>query len=307
VRTLLTALALVALAWPAPPSSADETANPRLRVVGSTTVARLLERWSGALAQGSPPLSLDVVSSGSSSAPHALLTGRADVVSMSRPMKPIELSAFRQHHHGDPVAIGVATDAIAVFVHESNPIEGISISELDRVFALEPGCSDGPPIRNWSELGVGGAFAGRAISRFGRPAGSGTREVFERIALCGARTDPKVRQRPGPRSVALSVAESRFAISYGSAADAVDGVRMIPVSPGTGESAVALDHEAVAEGRYPLSRTLWLYARAGEADPRWVQLVRFALSDAGQAAAEAEGYWRISEGRRTRGLAAVGR
>lgn len=274
-------------------------------MVGSATLVPILEGWARELAAETPPLAIRVESGGSSSAPHALLTGKADVASMSRRMTDVEASAFRQHLGGEPLAVAVATDAIAVFVHESNPVRGVTIPELDRVFARSPGCSDEPAIRTWGGLGLGGARADRAISRFGRSAGSGTRAVFERIALCGAHSDPRVRQRPGPRSIALSVAESPYSIAYGSASDAVPGVRTLSVSVGTGEPYVELGEQSVREGGYPLTRRLWLYTRPAERDPRWSQLVRLALSEPGQAIVESAGFWRVSERRRREGLAAV--
>jgi len=275
-----------------------------LRVAGSATLAPVLAAWSGVLSREDPPLRVEIASGGSSTGPHALLTGAADVASMSRPLTEDELAAFTLRFGSPPSAIAVAVDAIAVFVHPDNPIPGLDLGAIDAIFAARPGCSDRARARTWGDVGAGGDWAGRTISVFGRDPASGTRAVFQRLALCGAPFTPALRERPGPRSTILSVAESRFAVGYGSRAEVVveggDAVRVVPVSDGRGGPFEMPEAAAVEAGRYPLGRHLWLVAVPGSngPDPRVDRLVRFALSEPGQASVSDAGFWPLTVERR---------
>ena len=51
-------------------------------------------------------------------------------------MKSKEIAAFEKRFGYKPMAIPVAIDALAVYVHKDNPIKGMTIADVDAIFPL---------------------------------------------------------------------------------------------------------------------------------------------------------------------------
>mgnify|MGYP002049166106 CR=1 FL=1 len=71
----------------------------------------------------------------SSSAPPALMEGTSTFGPMSRPWKPSEIDAFKDHFGYPPTVIPSAIDMLAVYVHKDNPIKGLSLQQVDAIFS----------------------------------------------------------------------------------------------------------------------------------------------------------------------------
>lgn len=56
---------------------------------------------------------------------------------MSRELKPSEVRDFVRKHGYPPVVLKVAMDAIAIFVERRNPLEGLTLKQVDAIF-LKP-------------------------------------------------------------------------------------------------------------------------------------------------------------------------
>jgi phosphate transport system substrate-binding protein len=195
--------------------------------------------------------------------------------------------------------VAIAIDAVVVFVNEKNPLERMRLEQVDAVFSRTRRCSDSRPVRTWGELGLEGEWADRAIQRFGRNAQSGTHGFFREVALCEGLFDPDVRERPGPDSVRLSVAEARFGIGYGSrSALRMEGVKALAIAaPGAVRFGWPVEGD-VKDGAYPLTRRLLLYYNEGAAGAVVREFVAFATSPAGQALVREVGYLPAADARR---------
>jgi len=82
-------------------------------------------------------LSIKVESRGSETGLAALLEGKVQIAAMSRRMTQQEVVEFKREFGYEPTEVPVAVDALAVFVHKDNPIEGLTLAELDAVFSKE--------------------------------------------------------------------------------------------------------------------------------------------------------------------------
>ncbi|MGB2256113.1 MAG: PstS family phosphate ABC transporter substrate-binding protein, partial [Spongiibacter marinus] len=96
--------------------------------VGSDTLANLMTLWSEDFKRAYPNVNVQIQAAGSSTAPPALTEGTSNMGPMSRKMKDKEIEAFEAKYGYKPVAVPVAIDALAVFVHKDNPIEGMTIA-----------------------------------------------------------------------------------------------------------------------------------------------------------------------------------
>ena len=59
---------------------------------------------------------------------------------MSRKMKDKEIAAFEGKHGYKPTPVAVAIDALAVYVNKDNPLEGMSIAQVDAAFSATRKC-----------------------------------------------------------------------------------------------------------------------------------------------------------------------
>ncbi len=51
-------------------------------------------------------------------------------------MRQSEIEAFEARHGYAPFALPVAVDMLAVYVNKDNPIEGMSLPQVDAVFSV---------------------------------------------------------------------------------------------------------------------------------------------------------------------------
>ncbi|MBW2282131.1 MAG: PstS family phosphate ABC transporter substrate-binding protein [Deltaproteobacteria bacterium] len=269
---------------------ADE---PAIRIEGSGyTMPQFTSPWVQAFnARGGPQVAL--ARGGTNSGPPALLAGRAQIASMTRPFNASEREAFRRKHGREPVAIPVAADALAVFVHADNPLERLTLPQLDAIFSTTRKCGASADVSTWSGVGLDGEYAARRIGLYGRRPRSGTADFFRTVALCDGQFKETLRVGPGPRFAAQSIAAARFGIGFASRADVVPGTRTLALARKAGEPFATIDPADVYAGAYPLARQLYFYIEhpKGEAlDPALLDFLRFALSPEAQRAVEIAGY-----------------
>ncbi len=278
------ALAVCALLLFGAAALADE---PPL-VAGAPEMRPLVAAWARGAA-----LSVRTEGRGSSSGPAALLRGRATAAVLRRTLRPEELRALTAHYGEAPLALVVATDAIAVFVHPSNPIRGLRLAELAALFSERSTCGAPARIDTWDELALAPPWAQRRIGVYG-PTAAGVRSAFRRAALCGAPYRAALREQPGGRTVVAAVAESPWAIGFAGRSELSPRVRALPIAASGGRW-IPPDEPNTITGTYPLARPLWLVMPPpplGESNRR---LLSYALSGPGQALVRDHGFLPASQ------------
>src|SRR5210317_1092314 len=93
--------------------------------IGSDTLNNLMTLWAESFQAIYPNVHIQIEGKGSSTAPPALIEGTAQLGPMSRAMKSTEVDKFESKFGYKPFQIGVALDALAVFVHKDNPVDGL--------------------------------------------------------------------------------------------------------------------------------------------------------------------------------------
>ena len=134
-----------------------------LSSVGSDTLANLMTLWAEEFKRTYPNVNIQIQAAGSSTAPPALTEGTSNVGPMSRAMKDKEIAMFESEHGYKPTKIGVAIDALAVYVNKDNPINGLSIPEVDAIFSSTRKCGAKDDIATWGKAGATGALADKSI------------------------------------------------------------------------------------------------------------------------------------------------
>ena len=264
-----------------------------LSSVGSDTLANLMTSWTDAFGNAYPDVYVQVQAAGSSTAPPALIQGASNLGPMSRPMKASELEAFQKKYGYRPAGIRVALDALAIYVHKDNPLDSMSIEQIDAVFSATQRCGGAGDISAWGELGLGGSWTDRPIQLYGRNSVSGTYGYFKTAALCSGDFKNRVSEQPGSASVVQAVTSSLNGIGYSGIGYETPGVRTVAVSRRGGEPAVDATFENAANRAYPLARYLYIYVNklpGAPLAPLEAEFFKLVLSKDGQEAVAKDGY-----------------
>lgn len=262
-----------------------------LSSVGSDTLANMMTLWAEEFKHIYPNVNIQIQAAGSSTAPPALTEGTAQFGPMSRKMKPNEVESFEKHFGYQPIAIRVAIDALAVFVHKDNPIKGLSIEQIDSIFSSTNKCG-GKQVERWGDLGLDGNWTAKDVQLYGRNSVSGTYGYFKEKALCKGDFRPNVNEQPGSASVVQSVSQGLNAIGYSGIGYKTAGVKAVAVSK-KGDKFIEASAANAANGTYPLSRYLYVYINKHpnkDLSPMDREFIRFILSKQGQQVVEKDGY-----------------
>jgi phosphate transport system substrate-binding protein len=240
-----------------------------------------------------PNVNIQIEGKGSSTAPPALIEGTAQLGPMSREMKAAEIDAFEKKYGHKPTEIKVAIDSLAVFVHKDNPIKGLSLDQLDRIFS-STNKRGGKPINTWGELGLTGEWAPRPISLYGRNSASGTYGFFKEHVLKNGDYRSTVKEQPGSSSVVQGIANDLGALGYSGIGYKTSGVKALALAeaPAQGWQEPTLEH--ALSGAYPLARFLYIYVNKKPNEPMHKlvhEFVKFVNAKEGQEIVVKDGYY----------------
>ncbi len=268
-----------------------------LNSIGSDTLNNLMTLWAEGFQKAYPNVKIQIEGKGSSTAPPALIKGTAQIGPMSRAMKSSEADEFEKTFGYKPTQIRVAVDALAVYVNKDNPLEQMTLSEIDAIFSNTRKCGHSGTIDSWGQAGLEGSWGAKPISLYGRNSASGTYGYFKKVALCKGDYRDTVKEQPGSASVVQGVTEDLYGMGYSGIGYKTSGVKTLALAKKTGEKYYGTDAETVLSGKYPLSRYLFLYVNKTPnqpLDPLVREFIKFVLSRAGQETVVKDGYLPIS-------------
>lgn len=264
-----------------------------LSSIGSDTLANLMTLWAEQYKRVYPSVNVQIQAAGSSTAPPALTENTSNLGPMSRLMKDKEIEAFESKFGYKPTAVAVAIDALAVFVHKDNPIEGLAMSQLDAIFSSTRTCGADSDISSWGDLGLKGPWASREMQLYGRNSVSGTYGYFKEHALCKGDFKNTVNEQPGSASVVQSVSSSLNGIGYSGIGYTTSSVRALSLSRTNESEMVEATPENAIRGAYPLARFLYVYVNKEPGkpiSPLTLEFLKLVLARQGQQVVVKDGY-----------------
>ncbi len=226
-----------------------------------------------------------------------MIEGTAQIGPMSRPMKESEIDKFESKFGYKPTAFPVAIDALAVYVNKDNPIQGLTMAQVDAIFSKSRRQGYKETIQKWGQVGVDGPLASSSISIYGRNSASGTYGFFKEHALKNGDYKDEVKEQPGSASVVQGVTEDQAGIGYSGIGYMTSGVRAVPLSEKEGKPFVEATQDNAEHGSYPLWRHLYLYVNKvpnKPLDPFVKEFLKFVYSREGQQVVVKDGFFPLS-------------
>ncbi len=248
-----------------------------LTIKGSDTMVILGQRWAENYMAKNPGISIQVTGGGSGTGIAALINGTTDIAESSRPMREAEKAQTKATRGKDVVELPVALDGLAVYVHEKNPIQELSIPQLKAIYT--------GAVKNWKEVGGGD----ERIILYSRENNSGTYAYFKEHVLENADFYPTAQTLPGTAAVIHAVARDTRGIGYGGIAYG-KGIKHLRVKKDANSPGIEPSQENVVTGKYPISRYLFWYL-AGQPAGELKKLTEWVMSKDGQAVVENVGYY----------------
>ena len=271
--------ALLALLTAACSQAAVATPRPvTIQISGATSMALALQELAGEFTRQHPNVFITLGGGGSALGETRTAEGRVTLGASTH------MAGAGNDDETKPAAtvapplvrIPIGIDGVAVVVHSSNPVTGLTLQQLQEIY--------GGRILDWQEVG---GNAGE-ILLISREDGSGTRSVFESRVMGEMPVSLTAVVMPTSKDVAEYAAQNPFAIGYVSSAYLSAAATASPeAAPASAIRALAIGgalptDAAVKSQEYPIIQPLFLVSQG---EPRgWArQFVDFALSPAGQA------------------------
>jgi phosphate transport system substrate-binding protein len=263
-----------------------------ITIKGSDTMVILGQRWAEDYMKKFPGVAIQVTGGGSGTGIAALINGTTDIAESSRAMKQAEKDQVKARRGLDVLELPVAVDGLAVYVHETNPVNSLTVEQIRKIYT--------GAIKNWKEVG------GRdeRIILYSRENNSGTYVYFKEEVLKNADFFPTAQTLPGTAAVINATAKDRRGIGYGGIAYG-KGIKHLLVSKDEKSPAVDPTLENVLSGDYPISRPLFFYF-AGMPSGELLKFAQWVVTKEGQAVVENVGYYPLNENARAASAAKLG-
>ncbi len=237
------------------PASPNSFAASRALVIqnkGSDTIVNLALAWAEAYVQIHPDVRISVTGGGSGTGIAAMINGTVDIANASREMKKEEFDAAKTNGH-DPTEFVIARDAIAIVVHRSNPVDGLTLQQISDIYTGR--------ITNWKQ--VGGADG--PIVLLSRESNSGTYVyMLENVIRLGNSQSkllfsPETLLMPSSEGISTEIRHNPNTVGYDGLGYVTGDQKVLGVAKDGNSPYVRPSAETVNSGAYPISRPLYMY------------------------------------------------
>jgi phosphate transport system substrate-binding protein len=277
-------------------------------------MGKLVRRWAELFRRHQPAVGFDYRLYGTASAVGALYTGAGNLAILGEEISPAAVTAFERAKHYPPTVIDIATGSLdtnyfdyahMIFVHRDNPIESLTLSQLEAIFGTEHRRA-ARNLRRWGEIGLGGEWAQQHIQPYGWKVDEDFALFFRAIVLEGShRWNPDLKEfmtieRPDGstydrgQQILDALAHDRYGIAISNRRFANSQVKPLALCASDDGAPVEATTANLISQRYPLTRIIPAVidrTPGRPADPVVREFLRLVLSSEGQQAlVENSGY-----------------
>ncbi len=304
VKILLAAI-FVAPGWSAelPRYEPRAALTGDLRITCETSAEPLVKLWVERFAKFHPEL--EVIAKGTSplASEPMIASGAYEIGFPARELWNSEEENFRKIRGYDAFVVMVGlgahrtaglTPALGVFVNAANPLERITLEQLDAIYSTERRRGAAKEIKTWGDLGATGAWANRPIEAYTHRLPNGIDYFVQKVVTLGADFRKSVIQLPmrrgklGPDElVAEATVQNPAAIGFGCLGNAIPGMKILALAETMAGPYCSGTLAEVKSMQYALARPIYMVVdrEPGRAlPPKIAEFLTFVLSREGQEA-----------------------
>jgi phosphate transport system substrate-binding protein len=265
-----------------PGASASETpagVSGSITVSGSSTVEPISTGVAELLKESNPDFNFTIEGPGTGDGFKRFCAGETDISDASRKIKAEGEADVCATNGVEYVELPIAFDGITVMTSPDN--SGVGCLSFADLYALVGPESQG--FTTWNaaqplatELGSTVTYPDSSLDITGPGEESGTFDSFVELAIAGiadargkdATTRPDYVASPNDNTIIENVAGSSSSlgwVGFAFAEENKDAVKEVAVSKEPGGECIAPSAETIADGSYPISRTLYIYVNKAKA------------------------------------------
>lgn len=253
---------------------------------GSDTLVNLAQAWAEEYKKVNPKVALAVSGGGSGTGIAALINGTVDIANSSRAIKGEEREEAKKNTGKDVNEFIVGMDALAVFIHPKNPLEGMTLEELACIYGEGGKCVYWHDVRGTQVPGC----KDNKIIRVSRQSNSGTYQYF-REAILGKKRDLKLGSMDlnGSRESIDLVEKTPCAIGYSGMGYLNPHVKAICIQKDGNSPCIEPTIQTAIDKSYPISRELYMYT-SGDPSAEVKSYLEWTQSEGARAITIKAGY-----------------
>ena len=239
-------------------------------IKGSDTMFELTSNLAEVYMKEKPGISIKIEGGGTAEGIKALIKNQIDICTASRNLKPDEAKLLADYYGSLGLVFLVAKDGLSIYLHPSNPVKDVSLSQLKKIYTGE--------ITNWKVIGGKDS----PIITVTRNPNSGTYLFFKEHILEGEDYSQNKTVQSTTSEIIKFIAENENAIGYGGMGYCgnVLHAKIEGVEPNS---------ENVRNDSYPITRYLHFFTTKSPGG-QVKNFIDWVLSPAGQSVVRKSGY-----------------
>lgn len=293
---------------PAIPAYAPvQTVSGKLVCWGDDAFEDQMKVWAKAFKAIHPDIDMSWFLKGTSTAVGALYTGTAQLGVFGREIRPLEIVSWKRIFPYQPLGFSVATggfnkyngtNAVAIFVNKDNPLQHISLTQLDAIYSRDRKRGGKEAITTWGQLGLTGEWADKPITVYGLDEATGTAQFFQFRVLQEGRWSYDIKLPKGApnkmyagsgndasQALVKVLSAERYAIGLATFRNLDPGLKALTVGETDQGPFIEGTRDTVINRTYPLSRLVYMFVNKDPNkpwDPKVYEFLNFILSKEGQ-------------------------
>ena len=191
-----------------------------------------------------------------------MLSGEAELAVSSIPMTSAQREDFTRRFGYPVLEARVALDALQILVHPDNPVESLTLPQLDAIYGSELRAGALKTIRTWDEAGAAGWGAGQPIHAYAGWLHYGTSKFFKETVLVDGPWREDILTLPEVQAPENVLAADPQAIAFSNYRPRDGRVKALAIARQTDEPAYPPLPAHIYGEEYPLTRFFYVYANA---------------------------------------------
>ena len=262
-----------------------ESVKGQLKLGGSNTLSHVAAVWIASFERFYPDTKITIEVNGSRAAVADVKAGNTDLGLLSRRVREDEIDTFHKSLGYPPTVLTPCLERTAIYVHKDNPIQGLTLAQLDAIFSDDCRRGAEKPCRTWKQLGLKGTGSTQPIVAHGRTKDTGSQVFMQEAILLGGAMRKDLQTHESNVELVKAIASNPGAIGFAGLSYATPEVRAVPLTVAEGGEFIAIDSPEADQGAYPLVRRLQLVVKHDpqhELRPIEREFIKYVFSTQGQ-------------------------